>query len=66
MNGLLNFITGKKTAPVTMLIGLIFAALAFTVFNTPAQETTPGTGLPESAESVAVTKLQDQLPSSDA
>lgn len=66
MNGLLKFITGKKTAPVTMLIGLIFAGLAFTVFNTEATETTPGTGLPDTAESVQVANLQDQLPSSDA
>ena len=66
MNGILKFITGKKTAPVTMLIGLIFAGLAFTVFNTEATETTPGTGLPETAESVQVAKLQDELPSSDA
>ena len=66
MNGLLKFITGKKTAPVTMLIGLIFAGLAFTVFNTEATETTPGTGLPDTAESVQVAKLQDELPSSDA
>jgi len=58
MNGLLKFITGKKTAPVTMLIGLIFAGLAFTVFNTEATETTPGTGLPETAESVQVAKLR--------
>ena len=49
-----------------MLIGLIFAGLAFTVFNTEATETTPGTGLPDTAESVQVANLQDQLPSSDA
>ncbi|MDG2497535.1 MAG: MMPL family transporter [Aquiluna sp.] len=66
MNGLLNFITGKKTAPITMLIGLLFAIFAFTGLNTAAQETTPGTGLPDSAESVAVSKLQDELPSTDA
>ena len=66
MNGLIRFITGKKTAPVTMLIALIFASLAFTVLNTPAAETAPGTGLPDSAESAQVLALQDQLPSSDA
>ena len=66
MNGLIRFITGKKTAPATMLIALIFAGLAFTVLNTPAAETTPGTGLPDSAESAQVLALQDQLPSSDA
>lgn len=66
MTRLLNFITGKKTAPITMLIGLLFAIFAFTGLNTPAEETTPGAGLPDSAESAVVAKLQDQLPTSDA
>ncbi len=66
MNAVIRFITGKKTAPVTMLIALIFASLAFTVLNTPGAETTPGTGLPDSAESAQVLELQNQLPSSDA
>ena len=33
MNALINFITGKKTAWVTLLIGLIFAALALYVIG---------------------------------
>lgn len=66
MNFLLRFQTGKKTAPITMLIGLIFAILAFGPLNIAAGNTTPGTGLPESAESVQVQALQDELPSSDA
>jgi RND superfamily putative drug exporter len=66
MTAVIRFITGKKTAPVTMLIGLIFASLTFTVLNTPGAETTPGTGLPDSAESAQVLELQNQLPSSDA
>lgn len=49
-----------------MLIGLLFAIFAFTGLNTPAEETTPGAGLPDSAESAVVAKLQDQLPTSDA
>jgi RND superfamily putative drug exporter len=66
MNFLLRFQTGKKTAPITMLIGLIFAILAFGPLNIAAGNTTPGTGLPESAESVQVQALQEELPSSDA
>ncbi len=66
MKALRNFQTGKKTAPITMLLALIFAALAFGPLNLESSNTTPGTGLPESAESVQVQMLQDELPSSDA
>ena len=65
MNALLRFQTGKKTAPVTMLLALIFAILAFGPLNAPSENTTPGTGLPESAESVQVQKLQEDLPQND-
>ena len=65
MNSLLRFQTGKKTAPVTMLLALIFAILAFGPLNIPSENTTPGTGLPDSAESVQVQKLQEELPQND-
>ena len=65
MNALIKFQTGKKTAPVTMLLALIFAILAFGPLNVPSENTTPGTGLPESAESVQVQKLQEDLPQND-
>lgn len=65
MNALLRFQTGKKTAPITMLIALLFAILAFGPLNAPSENTTPGTGLPDSAESVQVQKLQEQLPQND-
>ena len=62
MNSLLNFLTGKKTAWVTLLIGLVFAGLAFGPLATEETSTTPGTGLPETAESMIVAKLQEDLP----
>jgi putative drug exporter of the RND superfamily len=65
LNALLRFQTGKKTAPVTMLLALIFAILAFGPLNAPSENTTPGTGLPETAESVQVQKLQEDLPQND-
>ncbi|HEY7853949.1 MAG TPA: MMPL family transporter [Aquiluna sp.] len=65
MNALLRFQTGKKTAPTTMLIALIFAILAFGPLNAPSENTTPGTGLPDSAESVQVQLLQEELPQND-
>lgn len=65
MNALLRFQTGKKTAPITMLIGLVFAILAFGPLNAASENTTPGTGLSESAESVQVSLLQEQLPAAE-
>lgn len=65
MNALLRFQTGKKTAPIVMLLGLIFAILAFGPLNLASEETTPGAGLPDSAESVQVEQLKEQLPQSE-
>lgn len=65
MNALFRFQTGKKTAPVVMLLALIFAALAFGPLNTPAEETTPTAGLPDSAESVQVELLKEELPQTE-
>ena len=54
---MINFITGRKTAWVTLLIGLIFAILAFGPLRAASTETNPGVGLPASAESVQVDEL---------
>ena len=54
---MINFITGRKTAWVTLLIGLIFAILAFGPLRAASTEVNPGVGLPESAESVQVDEL---------
>ena len=54
---MINFITGRKTAWVTLLIGLIFAILAFGPLRAASTETNPGVGLPNSAESVQVDEL---------
>ncbi|MEY4423825.1 MAG: hypothetical protein RLZZ258_928 [Actinomycetota bacterium] len=66
MNAFLKFITGKKTAPVTLLIGLIFAGLAFGPLAPDATETNPGVGLPASAESVLADEKLATLPGSDS
>ncbi|MEO0027425.1 MAG: hypothetical protein RL716_756 [Actinomycetota bacterium] len=66
MNAFLKFITGKKTAPVTLLIGLIFAGLAFGPLAPDTTETNPGVGLPASAESVLADEKLATLPGSDS
>jgi RND superfamily putative drug exporter len=54
---LINFITGRKTAWVTLLIGLIFAILAFGPLRAATTELNPGVGLPADTESVVVDEL---------
>ena len=54
---MINFITGRKTAWVTLLIGLIFAILAFGPLRAATTELNPGVGLPADTESVVVDEL---------
>ena len=61
MNGLLKYLTGKATAPLNMLVALGFAVFAFVGLPLEATETTPTNGLPESAESVQVAKIQENF-----
>jgi RND superfamily putative drug exporter len=66
MNLLLDFITGKKTAWVTLLIGLVFAGLAFGPLRAATTETAPTNGLPETSETALVNAALETLPGSDA
>jgi RND superfamily putative drug exporter len=66
MSGFINFITGRKTAWVTLLLGLIFAGLAFGPLKAATTETSPGVGLPASTESVIVDEKLATLPGSDS
>ena len=63
---MINFITGRKTAWVTLLIGLFFAILAFGPLRAASTETNPGVGLPASAESVQVDELLATFEASDS
>ncbi len=47
------------------MIGLGFVGIAFGPLASAANDTTPGAGLPDDAESVLVEEYQNQLPSSD-
>ena len=66
MNALINFITCKKTARVTLLIGLIFAALAFGPLRAATVESAPTNLLSEASETALVSKALENLPGSDA
>ncbi|MEK9987615.1 MAG: MMPL family transporter [Aquiluna sp.] len=61
MNTLLKYLTGKATAPLNMLVALGFAVFAFVGLPLEATETTPTNGLPDSAESVQVAKIQENF-----
>ncbi len=65
MNTLIRFITGPKTSWVTLLIGLIFAVLSFTVFAAEEVNVSPGTGLPDDAEVVLVENALEDMPNSE-
>ncbi len=66
MSAIINFITGRKTAWATLLIGLIFAVLAFGPLAAKSTETNPGVGLPADTESVIVDEKLASLPGSDS
>jgi RND superfamily putative drug exporter len=66
MSGLINFITGRKSAWVTLLIGLFFAVLAFGPLRAATAETQPGVGLPADTQSVIVDEKLAELPGSDS
>ena len=66
MNSIIKFISGRRGAPTTLLIGLFFAILAFGPLNGAATETAPGVGLPKDNETVLVDEALKTLPGSDA
>jgi len=66
MNSIIKFISGRRGAPATLLIGLFFAVLAFGPLNGASTETAPGVGLPKDNETVLVDEALKTLPGSDA
>lgn len=62
---LASFITGRKTSWVTLLIGLIFAGLAFGPLSAPKSDSAPTDGLPANNETVLVNKALEDLPGAD-
>ncbi|MFM1953323.1 MAG: putative rane protein YdgH [Actinomycetota bacterium] len=62
MNAVIRFITGPKSAWVTLLVGLIFAVMAFTVFAAEETDSAPSTGLPDDSEVVLVEEALADMP----
>jgi len=65
VNAIIRFITGPKTAWVTLLIGLIFAALSFTVFAAEESNVSPDNGLPDDSEVILVDQALADMPGSE-
>jgi RND superfamily putative drug exporter len=65
VNAIIRFITGPKTAWVTLLIGLIFAVLSFTVFAAEETNVSPDNGLPDDSEVILVEEALAEMPGSE-
>ena len=66
MNSIINFISGRKGAWVTLLLGLIFAGLAFGPLAGAKTDAAPGVGLPGNNETVLVDEALKTLPGADS
>jgi RND superfamily putative drug exporter len=66
MHRLTTFITAKKTSWIVLLIAVALSAAVFALGSGSSSETSPGVGLPDSAESARVAALQEDLPAADS
>ncbi|MFM6939210.1 MAG: MMPL family transporter, partial [Rhodoluna sp.] len=66
MSGLINFISGRRGAWVTLLLGLIFAGLAFGPLAGAKTDAAPSVGLPSDNETVLVDEALKKLPGADS
>ena len=66
MHRLTTFITAKKTSWIILLIAVAVSAAVFALGSGSSSETSPGVGLPDSAESARVAALQEDLPAADS
>jgi len=65
MQRLTRFITAKRTSWIVLVVAFLAAGAVFALGSGSDAETSPGVGLPESAESARVAALQEQLPAAD-
>jgi RND superfamily putative drug exporter len=66
MHRLSTFITAKKTSWIVLVITVAISAAIFALGSGSTGESSPGVGLPASAESARVAALQADLPAADA
>jgi len=63
---LTRFITARKTSWIVLALAALVAGAIFALGNGADGETSPGVGLPDSAESAQVAALQEDLPAADS
>src|SRR4051794_28847262 len=66
MHRLTTFITAKKTSWIVLVIAALAAGAIFALGSGSTGQTSPGVGLPDSAESARVAALQEKLPGADS
>lgn len=66
MHGLTRFITAKRTSWIVLVLAFLGAAAVFALGSGASGESSPGVGLPSSAESAQVAELQKDLPAADS
>lgn len=65
MQRLTRFITAKRTSWIVLVVAFLAAGAVFALGSGSDAETSPGVGLPDSAESARVAALQEELPAAD-
>ena len=63
---LTRFITARRTSWIVLLLAALTGAAIFALGNGADGETSPGVGLPDTAESAQVAALQEDLPAADS
>jgi putative drug exporter of the RND superfamily len=66
MQRIIAVITGRRTSWIVLVGALLAAGAVFGLGSGSSSETSPGVGLPDSAESAKVAALQQQLPGADS
>ncbi|MGX5679933.1 MMPL family transporter [Schumannella luteola] len=65
MRRLTTFLTARRTSWIALVLALLFAGAVFAIGSGATDETAPGVGLPETAESARVAAAQETLPGAD-
>lgn len=66
MKRLTTFITARSTSWIVLVLAVLFAGAMFALGSGAEEETSPGVGLPASAESERVAAALEDLPSADS
>src|SRR5918997_3308911 len=66
MNRVTSFITAKRTSWIVLVLTALVSAVIFALGSGATEESAPGVGLPEAAESARVAALQEGLPAADS